>query len=71
LIESPSKEGRLIMDRENQFDYIESQSTPKQPTHEEYVQDKPTQTLQESDFNINLTMIQAYFHKPLMEIAQH
>ena len=40
------------MDRENQFDYLESQSIPKQPTHEEYVQDKPTETLQESDFNI-------------------
>jgi hypothetical protein len=31
--------------RENKIDYLELQSLSEQPTHEEQVQNKPTQTL--------------------------
>jgi hypothetical protein len=43
LVEAPSHEGRLIMFRENQNDYLEPQSISEQPTHEEQVQNEPTQ----------------------------
>jgi hypothetical protein len=45
LTEAPSHEGRLIVLRENQNDCLESQSISKQPTHEEQVQNEPTQPL--------------------------
>jgi transposase InsO family protein len=43
LAEAPSHEGRLIVIRENQNDCLEPQSISEQPTHEEQVQNEPTQ----------------------------
>jgi hypothetical protein len=43
LVEAPSHEGRLIVLRENQNDCLESQSISEQPTHEEQLQNEPTQ----------------------------
>jgi hypothetical protein len=43
LAEAPSHEGRLIVLRKNQNDCIEPQSILEQPTHEEHIQNEPTQ----------------------------
>jgi hypothetical protein len=43
--EAPLHEGRLIVLRKNQNDCLEPQSISKQPTHEEQVQNEPTQPL--------------------------
>jgi hypothetical protein len=43
LAEAPSHEGHLIVLRENQNDCLEPQSISKHPTHEEQVQNEPTQ----------------------------
>ena len=43
LIDAPSHEGLLIVLRENQNDCLEPQSISELPTHEEQVQNKPTQ----------------------------
>jgi hypothetical protein len=45
LTEAPLPQGRLIVLKENQTDYLEPQSITEQSTHEEQVQIEPTQTL--------------------------
>jgi hypothetical protein len=45
LTKAPSHEGCLIVLRENQIDYLEPQLVLEQSTHEEQVQNEPTQTL--------------------------
>ena len=45
LIETPLTQGRLIVLKEIQNDYLEPQSIIEQSTHEEQVQIEPTQTL--------------------------
>jgi hypothetical protein len=49
LAKSPPHRGRLIVFRENQIDYPETQSVLEQPTHTEQVQNKSILPLQNAE----------------------